>query len=184
MPTEPLAVVGRGEELVNVVVERMRVGIAGHPRDICGKSRQTGENLRRTPNERLTGGFGCRPEPRRLEPREHEAVNVACAPGGVLHGGRGRDPRRVPAPVFRLALHDVEGLDAGLCGGDWLAVVRPRQPAADPFLDRLNRRRRQFPVGRHLEIAVVADHLHEQALVGLAGNSHALGSEKIGAGVE
>ena len=157
------------------MVEGMRVGIGGHPCDVSGKSWKAGEDLGRSTHERLTGGFCRRLEPSRLEPREHEAVDVAGAPGGVLHDGGGRDPRQMPAPVLSLSLRDVEGLDAGLRGAGWLAIIRPWQPATDPFLDRLDRRRRQFSVWRHLEIAVVADHLHKQALVGLAGDGHAFG---------
>ena len=184
VPREPLAIVGRGEELVDVVVEGMRVGIRSHPCDVSGKSRKAGEDLGRSTHEHLTGGFCRRLEPSRLEPREHEAIDVAGAPGGVFDRRRWRDAGRMPAPVLSLPLRNVEGLDAGLRGACWLAIIRPWQPATDPFLDGLDRRRRQFSVGRHLEIAVVADHLHKQALVGLAGDGHAFGGEKLGTGIE
>ena len=66
-------------------------------------------------------------------------------------------------------------------GGDGLAaIIGPRQPPADPGLDRGDGIVRQFSIGRHLEVAVVVHDLDEQARLRLACNSNAFCSEKGG----
>ena len=79
----------------------------------------------------------------------------------------------------------------GLAGGDvetvgtrGVAVVWPRETAANPLLDGRDLSRRQFAPGRHLQVAVVADNVHKQALVGFARHRHALGREEVGPRVE
>ena len=90
----------------------------------------------------------------------------------------------MPAPVVRLPHGDVEGFGACVRRDGGRSVLRPRQPATHPLFDSLNRRRWQFASGWHLQIAVVADHLDEQAIVGVARHGHALGGQKVGAGIE
>jgi hypothetical protein len=85
----------------------------------------------------------------------------------------------MPAPVVGLAGSDVEGFDPG-----FLAVVRPGQPAANPFFNGRDRRIGQLAVRGHLLVAVVPDDLDQQAGVGLTGHGDALGGEEVGPRVE
>jgi len=85
----------------------------------------------------------------------------------------------MPAPVFGLAGGDVEAADGRL-----LAVVGPGEAPPHPLLEGGDRGGRQFALRRHLQIAVVADRMDEQALVGLAGHGDGLGRVKIGPRVE
>ena len=86
---------------------------------------------------------------------------------GVGHVRRRRRQQRLKRPVLAPFV-DVDRLAAPWRRG--FAVARVRAPALDPFDERRDLALRQLAVGRHLHVAVVADHLHQQAGVGVAGH--------------
>jgi len=171
--------VRRGEQRIDIPLEGLRIRVGRHPGDIGRISGQAGQDLACPPHEHGPRGLGGRLEPGRLKPAQHEAVDLAAAPGGLIHGRQGGPLGPMPAPVVGLASGDVKGFDPG-----FLAVVRPGQPTANPLLDGRDRRIGQLAVRGHLLVAVVPDHLDQQAGVGLAGHGDALGGEEVGPRVE
>ena len=179
MPGEPLAVVWRREQTVDVPLERRRVRVGSHSRDGGRIGRQAGEHLADAADELVHRRLAHGRELCRLEPRQHEAVDVGATPGRVRHRRRDRGLRRGPAPMRRPAGRQIERRSGGPP-----AVVRPRQTAPHPLLERGHRGRGQAAVRGHLEFPVVPHGLHEQARIWIPGHGDSFRGEKVGSGVE
>ena len=180
MPRKSFAVVRRGEQVIDIDFEGMGIGIGSHLLHVGRIGGQPGQQFGRPPHQHGPRCFRSRREPSGLQPMKHKRIDEGVTPVCVPDGRGGDRPRRLPAPVRRLAFLQIECLDLK----SRLAIVRPRQPATDPLLNRVNRRIGESAVGRHLQVAVVPHHRHEQAVVGPTGHGDPAGRQKISPRIE
>ena len=177
---KPLAEVGGCEEPVDILLIGQRIGIGDDAIDLGRIGRKPGEQLGGPANELPPGCLRYRRQAGRLQARKHEAVDVVAAPANGLDRRRRHRLRRLPAPVIGFAGGDVEAP----CRCGHRSFDGPREPPANPLLERGDRLGRQPAIGGHLELAVVADDLDEQTHLRLPRRSQPLVAEGLGPGVE
>ena len=85
---------------------------------------------------------------------------------GFRISGTADSPDRLERPVRLGPRVEVEHADPAFGRGG--RIVRPRRAALHPGRQRGDVRVGQLPLLRHLDVAVVADRLDQQALVGFA----------------
>ena len=177
---KPFAEVGGCEQPVDILLIRERIGIGDDAIDIGRIGRKAGEQLGGPADELRPRSLGRRGEPGGLQARQYEAVDVAAAPADGPNRGDRHGTRRLPAPVIGLAGGDVEARRTGL----HRALDGPGEAAANPFLERGDRLGGQPAIRRHLQLAVIANDLDEQALLRLPRRRQPLVAEGLGTGVE
>ena len=177
---KPLAEVGGCEEPVDILLIRQRIGIGDNPINLGGIGRKTGEQFGGPADELPPGCLWHRRQAGSLEARKHEAVDVVAAPACRFDRRRRHRLRRLPAPVIGFTGGEVEAP----CHCGHRSFDGPREPPANPLLERGDRLGRQTAIRRHLELAVVADDLDEQTQLRLPRRRQPLVAEGFSAGVE
>ena len=177
---KPLAEVGGCEEPVDILFIRQRIGIGDDPIDLGGIGRKPSEQFGGPADELPPGCLRHRRQAGSLQARKHEAVDVVAAPAnGLDRRGRHR-LRRLPAPVIGFAGGDVEAPRPRRHH----AFDGPREPPANPLLERGDCLGRQPAIRWHLELAVVANDLDKQTHLRLPRRCQPLVAEGFSTGVE
>jgi hypothetical protein len=154
LPRLVLAVTVVGEESVDEPLDGVGRAIGDEGIDLLGRGRQAHEVGVEPADERGPIGLGRRREPRRLDLREHEAIDVVPHPVGLLHLGGCGALWRIECPV-RL-------------------VVRP---LLDPAVEQLFLVFRKPPIGvrrRHQNVGIGrVDPFEDRARAGVARHDRA-----------
>ena len=170
VPRPAFAVVAAVEQPIDEPWKRVGRLIGGEGLDLLVGRRQSCEREEGAADERTPVGRRVGRESRPFEAGEHEGVDRLPRPGRVAHGGGRVGHDRLIRPVRFLKFRDPLGRRHGrgiVAGG----VGRPVGAASHPGRERVDRLRRQFAVGGHLQLRVaVADGGDEPALVGVAGH--------------
>ena len=172
MPGPSLAVLGRGEQPIDQLLVGVGRWVVDEGFHLGRLRRQAGQVEGQAADQGRPVGLVRRLEALLLQLREQEAVDRVDRPRGILDHGRARVLDGLEAPVPG-PLAEVERLDLAARGR--LRVYRPGGALLDPSGEGGDLVGGELRLRGHPEVVDVVDRLHEQALVGLAGDDRGAG---------
>ena len=151
MATPSFTEARRFQQSVNEVLIRLGRLVVDEPGDLLRCGGQADE-VKVEPSDQgdfLRIGTGL--QPRRLQPGEDKAIDVVGRPGCIRHFGDGRCPQWLISPVLPAGL-DIDGIRFG---NHVRCAPGIDRTVSNPFFEISNHRRRQHPLGRHLEVIML-----------------------------
>ena len=169
VPRPALAIMGRGEQPIDDLRERLGRLISEEGVDLLGGRWQPGQVERGAAYQGPLIGRRGRRQPLFLELGQDETIDRRRWPAHRFHTGRNRVARRLKGPERFLFLGEERTAGGLRCGRrPGRAGAGPDGPRADPFGELGDLGVAELSFGRHLQLARVADRLDQPALARLA----------------
>ena len=170
VPAPALAVSRRREQPVDDALERLRRIVAQERVDLFERRRNPQQVERRPPEERPLVGRRRGMQPGGLEPCQDEPVDRRSRPSPRRRPSAAWVPRHPKRPELPRGSGHRGTVPPSATGVEDVARKRARGPHLDPGGERLDLGRRELLLGRHRDVAFVADGEDQQALGGFAAD--------------